>query len=383
MEPTAVKAHSTPRDFFLHMGLIVTLYLSVGSLIALLFEIINYKFPDALTNTYYGSYYDPYSSAVRWSIAMLIITFPLFWLISWVLNKDYTADPMKKTVGVRKWLVYLTLFVAGISMMIDLVVLVNTFLGGEISTRFILKVLSVLVVAGLVFGYYIYDLRHYPTGPSKMLKRFLSGAALLILLSIISGFAVMGSPSTQRKLQFDSQRVSDIQNIEQQVISYWQAKQQLPATLDDLRNNNVYGYYTFTDPETKQMYEYKATGNLSFEVCANFSLPSSANQRDMSLAYPAYQVGAENTDWTHEAGHHCFTRTIDPQFYPPNNPQGTGVIPKGQTTTNANPNGPDYSPNGKRSTTTMSKPNETASDECGCWAGDHTVCLSKSSEACI
>src|SRR4051812_9414401 len=121
MPTEETKVRSTPRDFFLHLGVIVTLYLSVGSLITLLFQIINYKFPDALSGINYG-YYDPYSGAVRWAIAMLIITFPLFWFISWVLNRDYVKEPLRKTVGIRKWLVYLTLFVAGVSMMIDLVV---------------------------------------------------------------------------------------------------------------------------------------------------------------------------------------------------------------------------------------------------------------------
>ena len=35
--------------------------------------------------------------------------------------------PEKLSLGVRKWLIYLTLFIAGAAVIIDLIVLINTF----------------------------------------------------------------------------------------------------------------------------------------------------------------------------------------------------------------------------------------------------------------
>ena len=154
MENIEIKIKTAPKDFFVFIGAMVALYASAVSLLNLLFEIINASFPDALHFSY-----DNFSSGMRWSIASLIIVFPLYLFLSRFINKDLVGNPQKKNLGIRKWLTYLTLFVAGVTIITDLIILINTFLGGEITARFAFKVLAVLVVAGAAFTYYLYDLR--------------------------------------------------------------------------------------------------------------------------------------------------------------------------------------------------------------------------------
>jgi uncharacterized membrane protein (DUF106 family) len=59
---------------------------------------------------------------------------------------------------VRRWLTYLTLFVSAGVLIADLVTMVYNVLGGELTTRFVLKVLVVGAIAGGVFWYYLTDL---------------------------------------------------------------------------------------------------------------------------------------------------------------------------------------------------------------------------------
>ena len=59
----------------------------------------------------------------------------------------------------RRWLTYLTLFVAAAVLVGDMITLVNNVLGGELSIRFVLKVLVAAVIAGTIFGFYLHDLR--------------------------------------------------------------------------------------------------------------------------------------------------------------------------------------------------------------------------------
>lgn len=298
----------TPKDFFLHIGVIATLYVSAISLITLLFQVIETAYPDAL-----NPYVDPYSAGIRWAIASLVIVFPLFLLLSWLLEKDYNRNPEKRTLAIRRWLNYLTLFVAGVVIATDLIVLINSFLGGEFTTRFILKVLVVLVVAGFVFGYYIWDLRRSIQEKSGRPKLFASIAGLIVIASIVGGFFIMGSPMTQRLLRFDQQKVSDLQTIQWQVVNYWQQKQSLPTSLDQLRDP-ISGFIPPIDPQSGLAYEYKPLSNLSFELCASFNLEGGANGRMSSIPQP---LGAEQFNWQHESGRTCFERTIDPQLYPP------------------------------------------------------------------
>ncbi|HEY4498667.1 MAG TPA: DUF5671 domain-containing protein [Candidatus Paceibacterota bacterium] len=301
----------TPKDFFLHLGSAVGLYVSAISLINLLFSIIAYAFPDNL-----DYYVDPYSSAVRWGIAILIIFFPIFVWITSIVNKGLSINPAQRGIWIRRWLAYLTLFIAGITVAVDLVVLVNTFLGGEITTRFFLKVLTVLVVAGGVFWYYLSDLRRDSGKQAISGKTFAIGATVLILLSLVAGFLVMGSPATARKMKFDERRVSDLQNVQWQLVNYWQLKQSLPTSLEGL-TDPIAGFIAPVDPETGTAYEYSKSGTMSFSLCVTFSLPSSDNGRNAYIAKPAGPYAESNENWQHKEGRQCFERTIDPTLYPP------------------------------------------------------------------
>ncbi len=313
-----MKPKTTPKDFFLHLGALITLYVSATSLLALLFEIINSTFPDAL-----NYYTDPYSTGMRLAIASLIVIFPLHILLSWLLAKDVRTNPEKRELGIRRWLTYFTLFVAGIALVIDLIVLLNVFLNGEITTRFVLKVLAVLIVAGAIFWYYIYDLRKNWQTNQKGQKSFAWTASLLVLVSIVGGFIVMGSPATARKMRFDERRLSDLQSIQWQVVNYWQQKESLPKSLANLQDP-ISNFMVPLDPETSVSYTYQPTGPLSFKLCANFSTEGDATGRGGYKSAP-YPVGVDGTamsdNWKHSVGQTCFDRTIDPKLYPPRTKQ--------------------------------------------------------------
>jgi hypothetical protein len=148
-----------PRDVFLHLLAIFTLYFSAGSFWSLIFNYINISIPDPLEQNSYALT-SAYSS-IRWSIASLIIVFPTYILVTKYLNKIYSSDPEKLSLRIRKWLIYLTLFVAAVIIIGDLVTLVYNLLGGDLTVRFILKVLTVLFIAGSIFSYYLWDLRKH------------------------------------------------------------------------------------------------------------------------------------------------------------------------------------------------------------------------------
>ncbi|MEK7516638.1 MAG: DUF5671 domain-containing protein [Patescibacteria group bacterium] len=156
-----VKRPASPRDVFLHLFAIVTLYISAFSFGRLIFDYINLFLPDALEM---GQYHAParYSyQSMRWSIAALIIVFPAYFFVSRYLLKLYEKNPAQKNLRIRKWLIYFTLFLAAIVIIIDLVTLVFRLLSGELTVRFILKVLTVLYIAGVIFGYYMWELRRH------------------------------------------------------------------------------------------------------------------------------------------------------------------------------------------------------------------------------
>jgi hypothetical protein len=308
---------TTPKDFFLYFAGFAALYVSAISLVNLLFSIINKVFVDALNSGYY--YGDYYSTGLRLAIASLIIIFPLYLFLASYLNKYLIANPEKRDLPIRKWLTYLTLFVTGAAFAIDLIVLVNTFLGGEITARFVLKVLAVAVVAGAVFSYYIYDLRkNFAPGMPNRTRLLVSLASIAVLASLVGGFVLIGSPMKARAFRYDERRVSDLQSTQWQIINYWQQKGEIPESLDALKDP-ISSFYVPSDPETGEPYEYKATSDLSFQLCATFSLPTykgtDRGGNGTSVTRPM-GYGYVDENWTHESGRTCFDRTIDPDLYP-------------------------------------------------------------------
>ena len=310
----------TPKDVFLHLLAVVTLYVSVVAFIMLWGQYISVLFPDLLKYQDYYSYtnvYDP----IRMAMAMLIIVFPVHILISWLVGREFRLDPGKREIRVRKWLWYITLFISAVTIIVDLIILVNNFLRGELSTQFFLKVLVVLAAAGVVFTYYLWDLRHREKQSSKP-KLIAWIVSAVILASIIYGFFLIGLPSSQRARRFDEQRVNNLSIIQSEIINYWQLKNKLPQTLNDLRSQ-ITGFVPPTDPETGQSHEYAVTGALSFNLCATFktSIDVSAGgiggtMRSMP-AVPVVPGGyfPYQQNWNHGVGRTCFDRTIDPQLY--------------------------------------------------------------------
>ncbi len=306
-----IKPRVTPKDFFLWVGAMAALYASVVSFITLLFEYIDYAYPDALQ-----PYVDPYSGAIRFAIASLLVLFPVFLILMRIIRREIARDPSRAEIWVRRWVLFLTLFVAGITLAADLIILINTFLGGELTTRFVLKVAVVFLVVGAGFLHFLSDLWGYWVRFPGRAKLIGYGAALAIVISIVGGFFIIGSPGEQRNLRMDSQRLSDLQNIQSQVIYYWQQKERLPQNLGEL--NDPLSWFTVpVDPESGVLYEYRVTkAPYTFELCATFALAGDSIAPGMVRPVMPYGKGEADTNWSHEAGRACFERTIDPELYP-------------------------------------------------------------------
>lgn len=304
---------TTPRDFFIHLGATIVLYVAAISLINLVFSVIDYAVPDALAGGFY-------SGSIAWPISMLVVLVPLLYIFEWLIHRDYKQVPEKLQLWIRRWRIHLTLFLAGATIIGDLIALINTYLSGEITMRFVYKILAIFIICGIIFAYYLLD-RMDTTTKGQMARKVLAGVGIVVvLLSIVGGFVIVGSPSKQRAQRFDQQRVYDLSSVQGWIVNQWQVKGSIPVALKELEDD-ISGNIIPLDPETKTPYEYTVKGKTSFELCATFSLPSvDVNGKTSPAVYQAYQVtpyaGGADTNWKHDAGRTCFSRTIDPEKYP-------------------------------------------------------------------
>jgi hypothetical protein len=309
------QSKASAKDFFLHLGAIVGLYTVAVSFINLLFKIINKAFPTVGQNIYaWGG-----GSEISLPIATLIVFFPIFVILSRLVHKIYIENPAKKDLGIRKWLTYITLFVAGIALASDLVTVLYKFLDGQdLTAAFLLKALVVLLVAGAIFWFYIQDIRDKVSARNR--KVWSISVGLIIVASMILGFSVLGSPQSQRLVRLDNQKIQDLQNIQQQVISYWQMNGALPTSLSDISSSLQYVVIP-KDPQSQTTYEYNKTDTMNFEICAEFNKENLETNIKYGSDIGMPSIGGksdylQNNNWNHSAGRICFPRVINPEIYP-------------------------------------------------------------------
>ena len=332
---TQTKSRFSVGFFFLCLGVLITLITSVVAFLNLVFETLNKRFPDILNSSYQYGYSTHEYESIRMSLATLIIIFPVFIAVSYFWRKFSKLELGHIDEIFKKWVVYIILFLSATIIAVDLVTLVRYFISGEITSRFILKVAVVLVIALFVGVYYIFELKGkqklfgFSVGILAVVK-----SSVLVLLVIYFSFSVMGSPAKQRLLRLDDRRINDLQNIQYQIINFWQQKEKLPTALVEL-TNPISGYSLPVEPEFEKgkTYEYIVKGSLEFELCATFSLPIpkgwreygggvvyprpyAVSEREITSSYP-YPGTGTNESWDHDEGRTCFSRTIDKDIYPP------------------------------------------------------------------
>ena len=137
----------------------------------------------------------------------------------------------------------------------------------------------------------------------KTSQALLFGAFIVVGVVVVWGFSLVGSPSFNRKLFADRNRIEDLERLRVDVEQYFDEQRKLPDYLTDLGKvkPSWYGYQrSLEDPTTTKQYEYKKADAYSYELCADFELTS----KDAQLERTRY--GAHDKTWEHDIGRACF-----------------------------------------------------------------------------
>lgn len=266
---------------FILLGIVVT---ALGSLF---FQIINISFPDALDSI------NQYSRAgamgtIHYAIAALLIGFPLYYFALRLWFRKFREDEGRTESSLSKWLTYLVLLIAAVTIVGDLIAVVFTLLQGEITVRFFLKACTILVIAGAIFGFYYLERRkvqYHGDVARSTFQYFGRGVTALVVLGIVLGFFVGGSPTTERNRSFDQTRAEHLSGLANCIEQYASNYGVVPTSLLSLRQSSQYSYCTMSmqDPETGKPYDYRVVTSSraegaslvgEFELCAVFELPS-------------------------------------------------------------------------------------------------------------
>lgn len=295
--------HDTAKHFVMQLGSLITLYIALGFLISLLFGLINTIYPDAT-----DQYYEIESTAenIRLAIAMLIVFTPVYIVLTRLVNSLRRKETSSEFLPITKWLLYLSILVGVLILMTDLVTVLWTFLNGEITTRFILKAISVLAVIGLALHYYILDVRGFWVKNESKSIMFGYGILIAVFVAVAFGFGNIETPAKVREMKLDQQQINDLQTIQ------WRIQDQLLESSSTVATNleDVFGDFPIpTAPENREAYSYDTT-DKGFELCATFSKDSLRNEFGGQMMGDKSMPIVNPDDWQYKAGRYCFKRTV-------------------------------------------------------------------------
>ena len=285
------------REAFLYLVSFIALYVTAISFGILVFGLIDYSFPDALDSREGLS-----TESGATAIASVVVAFPLYLFLTRWLSRLVTADPERRQSLVRRWLTYLTLVVGAGFILGDLIALLANVLTGDPTLRFALKAISILVITGCIFGYYLWDMRQTESsaaspGNNLYVRGLLFLVALVLVGCVVYALTLNGSPGSQRETRLDEQRVADLSNIARNIDLYWELNEELPVGFDNMPGPTYY-IDRVDDPETGMPYEYRALEAPRYELCAVFSTDTTGEVHG--------DRGFPERRWDHQEGRNCF-----------------------------------------------------------------------------
>ena len=271
--PTRRGIGEGARDAFIQLlssGTLATWVIALGSL---LFSAVDRIWPDeAVRGRNYFSATD---------LASLLVAFPVFLVVSRVAARDVRQDPSRRETPVRRWLTYMSMLIAAIVVIGDVITFLAYLLQGELTIRFVSKVFVVFVLAGGAFWYYFSSIK--PDSGERD-RYVLIGSSVAACVGLVVGFWLLGSPAQQREVAVDRKRVEDLRAIARELHARGGTP---PESLSELRAQQH-------DAVTGAEYEYRPLDGTRYQLCATFSAPTQRGPLE-----PPF--------WRHEAGRQCFT----------------------------------------------------------------------------
>jgi len=285
--------------FWYMLSLVALIFMALSSGI-IIFQIINKAVADVLVG--YQGYSD---EAMKFAISAVVIAAPLFYWMLRLIRTALKKGELKNDSGIRRWLTYFILFVSSVVAVGWLIATINSWLSGELSLKFILKAVTVLVITGGIFSYYFYDIKHGEKINKNFNRAYLMASLVLVAGAFVASFFFVESPSQTRVRLYDQNVVNDLSSIDTAISGYYSKNKVLPADLNVLIESNDY-YLTKTqlgDKAGSQKYDYKIVDKDHYELCATFKL----NTKDSSDDKTKYS----DPRFLHEAGYYCFKLQSD------------------------------------------------------------------------
>jgi len=290
--------HSAKFAFFYMLSLVALVFtgLSVGMIV---FQLINKYIPD-IANIYQGSFS---ADLLRFGISALIIAAPLYFIVSRLIYKNLYTGVLDKDAAVRKWLTYFILLASSVLMLGWLIAIINNFLNGELTLKFILKAVSSIIIALIAFSFYLYDIKREQVAnvKSNIIRLYFWGSLIIIVAVFTSALFIIETPKQARDRKIDTATINSFSQIDIAINDFYKKTDKMPESLAQLMaDTNYLNDRDIKDVETNEIYQYQVLGEKKYQLCAFFR---TSNQDDLNSDY-------YNRYWPHQAGEQCIEQDV-------------------------------------------------------------------------
>lgn len=292
--------NSAKYAFFYMLSLVALIFIAIPSGM-IIFQIINKKIIDVISQN--SAMFS--SDQLKFAISALVISAPIYYLTMRQILKNLFSGALQKDAGVRKWLTYFILLVSSVVMLGWLVAIINNFLDGELTAKFILKALAAIGIAAAIFSFYFYEIKRIEVEnkKDKMIQIYFYGSLAAIIIIFISSLFFVETPQEARNRKHDEDVISKFSQIDSAINTYYMEKKKVPANLDDLLSDvNFITEADTKDSYTKEKFGYNAIATSTYELCADFYSSDKNKEEENEFFY--------DKRWLHDSGHQCLKQKI-------------------------------------------------------------------------
>ena len=315
-------SYTYAHEAYKHLVMYFVLYLSMYSFGSLLFIFIDIAHPD-LANASQISV-----DVIRIHTATLLIAFPLYALLHYMLWRSMRNSVERRQSKVRSWLTYMTMFIAACTFIGDLIGVVFNRLNGDLTIRFELRSAVIIGMAITVLGYYAFNLRRdeknempvkpavaTPTKKPNRLKaafnpRLFFIAVFTAFFTVVGGGIYYSSnPNALRSGADNDPGVINLKVVAQNINIYWSSNGSLPPSLYDLTQTDNFrdARNVIEDPMTHAEFAYTVLSADKYQICAQFTQPTDGASGGYTYPLTQNAFPPENIDWSHPALRTCYT----------------------------------------------------------------------------
>lgn len=241
-------------------------------------------------------------NSIKYALAVLLVMAPVYFVVMALLHWKYKKDELNHESRIYKWLTYMMLFFSALTIIGALISLLYGFLNGSYTITTLLKTLTVLLIAGFIFGFYFYDLKRKSYLKRDLVTTIVAGVVVVVLVvGVVWSFFSIDTPNQTRLKQEDEKIRTALSSSYWGIISYYDANKQLPETFE------FSTYLNASDKQLANRFSYNKKDNNNFEICAVFNALWN-DDGSMNYSKPMASDMYNNPAWmlSHQVGKQCY-----------------------------------------------------------------------------